>query len=69
MKKTYMKYALIVIVLLSIALVSGCIAQQPAAADVPKIKSQEEVQKVTENVTQDIGNVKNTLNDLDKSFG
>ena len=64
-------YALIVIVLLSVALIAGCTSTSPpaAGADVPKIKSQEEVQKVTENVTKDIGNVKNTLNDLDKSFG
>ena len=67
MKNSYMKYALIVLVLMGVVLLTGCTAQQDSG--VPQVKTQQEAQKVVENVTQDVSNVQQTLNDIDNSFG
>lgn len=62
MKKN-MKYVMIALLLITVLLFSGCAAQQPA------IKSQEEVQQVVENVTKNIGDIQETLEDIDRTFG
>ncbi len=62
-----MKFGMIVFVLAAM-LVSGCTSMQ-SDSGVPEVKTQEEAQKVVENVTQDVSDMQQTLSDIDQSFG
>ena len=55
---------LIALLLITVLLFSGCAAQPET-----KIKSQEEVQQVVSNVTENIGDIQETLEDIDQTFG
>ena len=56
---------LIALLLISVVALSGCAAQPPE----PELKSQEEVQQVVTNVTENIGDVQDTLQEIDDAFG
>lgn len=56
---------LIALLLVSVVLFSGCAGQQQQQA----IGSQEEVQQVVTNVTENIGDIQETLEDIDQTFG
>ena len=55
---------IIALLLITVLLLSGCAAQPET-----KIKSQEEVQQVVSNVTENIGDIQETLEDIDQTFG
>jgi len=59
------KNILMALLLISVVLLSGCAAQQPE----PDIKSQEELQQVVTNVTENIGDIQDTLQEIDDAFG
>ena len=54
---------IIALLLIAVLLFSGCAAQQP------QIKSQEEAQQVVSNVTENIGDIQDTLEEIDQTFG
>ena len=56
---------LIALLLITAVLLSGCAAPQPET----QIKSQEEVQQVVTNVTDNIGDIQDTLEEIDQTFG
>ena len=64
MKKINKSKILIILLLVTVVLLSGCAAQPET-----KIKSQEEVQEVVSNVTENIGDIQETLEEIDQTFG
>ena len=57
---------LIALLMITVVLLSGCAAQQQPQT---QIKSQEEVQQVVTNVTDNIGDIQDTLEEIDQTFG
>ena len=53
------------LLLITVVLLSGC----AAPAQQSEIKSQEEVQEVVTNVTENIGDIQDTLEEIDETFG
>ncbi len=56
---------LIALLLISVVLLAGCTSEQKQESS---IKSQEQVQQVVTNVTDNIGDIQDTLTEIDQTF-
>ena len=54
------------LLLISVVLLAGCTSEQKQESS---IKSQEQVQQVVSNVTDNIGDIQDTLTEIDQTFG
>ena len=62
------KVLLGILLILSLVVVSGCTQEPPKGQPTGEIKSEGEVQKTVQNITTDLKDLSNTLNELENVF-